>query len=564
MLYPFERIRGFFSVTVFQFPGSPARKSMLLSGTSASRHVWSPRHLLQAALLASFTLGAAAPAQAVFWFDEDPMRPRGMMAPEAPPPPPPPPHISRDHRLKQQGAALEKQAKAHAKPVGPLVIAISIDKQTMRIFDANGLFAETRVSTGMKGHETPLGVFSVIQKNKWHKSNIYSGAPMPYMQRITWSGIALHAGALPGYPASHGCIRIPMAFATKLWSWTRMGARVIITPGEISPSEFSHPQLVAQKPVPVAVAPMAAPKDERPATAKPDGKSTEVRSDDLGLKPGTAGERSKTVTADAANAIGAPAKPVLSDVNAAMVQMSAASADLAKAPGKTSDDNARVTRQDVDAAAARIAESPLPDVRKALDARAEDLPPKSPLPEARKDDTRSADTTKTDAKVEPKPGTAKLDAVDIPPPPDTSPKRTGQIAVLISGKDGKLYVRQNFSPLFETPITIKPGDRPLGTHIFTARIDKDEAKSIHWTAMSLPAVPHRAATDGRRKHAVIGEVQPLTDTAAEALDRISIPEDAMAQIGEAIATGGSIIVSDQSIKAGGETGQGTEFVVPMR
>jgi hypothetical protein len=148
MLYPFERIRGFFSVTVFQFPGSPARKSMLLSGTSASRHVWSPRHLLQAALLASFTLGAAAPAQAVFWFDEDPMRPRGMMAPEAPPPPPPPPHISRDHRLKQQGAALEKQAKAHAKPVGPLVIAISIDKQIRRQWPV-------RRNARLHGHERP-------------------------------------------------------------------------------------------------------------------------------------------------------------------------------------------------------------------------------------------------------------------------------------------------------------------------------------------------------------------------------------------------------------------------
>ncbi len=545
-------------MTIFQFSGRAARKHMLLSGTSVSSHTRSPRLLLQAALLATVTLGVAAPAHAVFWFDEDPMRPRSMMAP--PPPPAPPPQVHRDNRLKQQGAALEKQAKEHAKPVGPLVIAISIDKQTMRVFDANGLFAETRVSTGMKGHETPTGVFSVIQKNKWHKSNIYSGAPMPYMQRITWSGIALHAGALPGYPASHGCIRLPMAFATKLWSWTRMGARVIITPGEISPAEFSHPQLIAQKPVPVAAAPMAAPRDEQPASVKPaDGKST-----DLGLKPAssTPGELGKTVTADATNAIGIAAKPVISDVNAAMAQMSTASAELAKSAEKKSDDNARVTRQDVDAAAAKAAELPTPATTKA-----DDLPLKSPLaaaPEAKKDDTRPASAPKPEAKTDIKPETAKLDAVDIPPAPDTSPKRTGQIAVLISGKDGKLYVRQNFSPLFETPIAIKASDRPLGTHIFTARIDKDEAKSIHWTAVSLPAVPHRAAADGRRKQAAATEAPPLSDSAAEALDRISIPEDAMAQIADAIASGGSIIVSDQSIKAGGETGQGTEFVVPLR
>ena len=103
----------------------------------------------------------------------------------------------------------------------------------MKIYDANGFFAEAPVSTGMKGHPTPMGVFSVIQKHKLHHSNIYSGAPMPYMQRITWSGVAMHAGVLPGYPASHGCIRMPMAFAMKMWNWTKMGARVVVTPGEM-------------------------------------------------------------------------------------------------------------------------------------------------------------------------------------------------------------------------------------------------------------------------------------------------------------------------------------------
>ena len=102
----------------------------------------------------------------------------------------------------------------------------------------------------MKGHPTPMGVFSIIQKHKLHHSNIYSGAPMPFMQRITWSGIAMHAGVLPGYPASHGCIRMPMAFAARMWNWTKMGARVIVTPGEITPASFSHPLLAEQKVAP--------------------------------------------------------------------------------------------------------------------------------------------------------------------------------------------------------------------------------------------------------------------------------------------------------------------------
>ena len=140
--------------------------------------------------------------------------------------------------------------ETNAKPQGPLIIAVSIEQQKVRVYDTNGLFAESPVSTGMKGHSTPMGVFSIIQKHKMHRSNIYSGAPMPYMQRITWSGVAMHAGVLPGYPASHGCIRMPTAFAMKMWNWTRMGARVIITPGQITPASFSHPLLVAQKVVP--------------------------------------------------------------------------------------------------------------------------------------------------------------------------------------------------------------------------------------------------------------------------------------------------------------------------
>ena len=163
----------------------------------------------------------------------------------------PVPAQPRKQKVRRPAAKAEAARKeTSAKPHGPLIIAISIEQQKVRVYDSNGLFAESPVSTGMKGHSTPMGVFSVIQKNKMHRSNIYSGAPMPYMQRITWSGIALHAGVLPGYPASHGCIRMPMAFAVKMWNWTRMGARVVITPGAITPANFSHPLLVAQKVVP--------------------------------------------------------------------------------------------------------------------------------------------------------------------------------------------------------------------------------------------------------------------------------------------------------------------------
>jgi hypothetical protein len=150
-----------------------------------------------------------------------------------------------------------------------------------------------------------------------------------------------------------------------------------------------------------------------------------------------------------------------------------------------------------------------------------------------------------------------------------SPKRTGQIAVFISRKDSKIYVRQNFAPLFEAPVTIAPSDRPLGTHIFTADVDRADANVLHWSAVSLP-VPARNVTHDdegarRRKATPAAEAKPLpiADSPAEALDRIAVPADVMARISEALTTGASIIVSDQGINQG-ETGEGTDFIVSLR
>jgi hypothetical protein len=158
-----------------------------------------------------------------------------------------------------------------------------------------------------------------------------------------------------------------------------------------------------------------------------------------------------------------------------------------------------------------------------------------------------------------------------PDPATATPKRSGQIAMFVSRKDSKLYVRQNFTPLFDVPVTIASSDRPLGTHVFTAQVDKDDANVLHWSVVSLP-VPRVAQRNDederasrRRKIAGVVEVKslPAPDSAAEALDRLNLPADAMAKIAEALSTGGSIIVSDQGIAAG-ETGEGTDFIVSLR
>src|ERR1700754_4748768 len=220
-------------------------KSQLLNCTASSILILRVAALAVGVLAVAGPMTVAAPAHAEgYWSDDGDYRYYNERMP--------PPQARRiyHHAAKKQ----IKPAKEAAKPQGPLIIGISINKQHLKIYDANGLFAETPVSTGMRGHPTPMGVFSIIQKQKLHHSNIYSGAPMPFMQRITWSGIAIHAGVLPGYPASHGCIRMPMAFAVKMYGWTKMGARVVVTPGELTPASFSHPLLATQKVVPQPVA----------------------------------------------------------------------------------------------------------------------------------------------------------------------------------------------------------------------------------------------------------------------------------------------------------------------
>ena len=115
-----------------------------------------------------------------------------------------------------------------ASPRGPVTILVDLSRQVAIVYRNGIAIGMTTVSTGKKGHETPTGVFTILQKNEKHRSNLYNNAPMPYMQRLTWDGVALHAGNLPGYPQSHGCVRMPMAFAQKLYATTTMGGTIVV------------------------------------------------------------------------------------------------------------------------------------------------------------------------------------------------------------------------------------------------------------------------------------------------------------------------------------------------
>jgi lipoprotein-anchoring transpeptidase ErfK/SrfK len=613
-------------------------------------------------LTAAGIIAAATPADAAlyYWRDSDP----GMYGYAEPPQRARPPQRVRRAPKKQETKV--KEPAVH--PQLPLVIAVSIGSQRVRIYDANGFFAEAPVSTGMPGHPTPMGVFSVIEKDRYHHSNIYSGAPMPFMQRITWGGVALHAGVLPGYPASHGCIRMPNDFATKMWGWTKLGARVFVTPGDLpAPASFSHPFLAAYKvaPQPVVAEPPADAKvgpkaDLGAAETKPvDGKldlrptlghdkpadAAATRTADAGSKTtvtmtDAGGTAPKPVeTADAAgivpakagettgeakpNVAGAAAKhdevPEQKVAEAKPVEATLMAPETGAKPeqpvtaDKAEGDDAKPER--TASADAKGEEKPeaKTEAIKTETIRTEAIRTEAKTDEAPKaaEAPKAVEPAKTvDVKAEPKLGavdapetaeTPKADAkpdaakVDVAKPADAKPakkdetrvalpgkvakeppKRAGQIAVFISGKDSKLYVRQNFQPLFDVPVTIASSDRPLGTHVFTAQVDKEDSNVLHWSVVTVPMSRalrreesrQRAASRGKHKGApppppVEAKPQIMSDSPAEALDRITVPPEAMARIAEALTSGGSIIVADQSIKQG-ETGEYTDFILSLR
>ena len=290
-----------------------------------------------------------------------------------------------------QGAGGQYPAWGH-QPKGTVILTITLSEQKMTIWDDGEPVARVAISSGVEKHPTPTGLFSIMIKKRFHRSNIYSDAPMPFMQRITWSGVALHQGHVPGRPASHGCIRLPAAVAQKLFTYTPIGCRVIITDKAVEPQRFSSSRLFTARPHVL-----------RLATAN--------------------------------------------DV-----------------PSVTATEN---------------------------------------------------------------------------------PARIGHVALFISAKENKLFMRQNFQPVFESDLRID-GTAPLGTHLFTAmKVSKDDG-AVQWSQLTMPE-SHLPQLDAR-----------------SALERITIPAEARREVAHALHQGASLIVSDQGFNR--EIGRkgGTDFIVLTR
>ena len=418
--------------------------------------------------------------------------------------------LTADAQAKQARPAPAAEATAPRAAGEPIMAIVSIKSQQVTFYDADGWILRAPVSTGVTERETPAGVFAVLEKEKDHHSTMYDDAWMPNMQRITWNGIALHGGPLPGYAASHGCIRMPYGFAEKLYDKTWIGMRVIISPNDAVPVEISHPALLTPNAEAIAAAPGRA--------------DTLVREADEAKQ-----------AADDAKKAAARAKRETASLNASLRKLKLhkaraaaelASADKALAAAKTDQAKARAEerRQKASAKAAEAATL--------LDSATADAQAKRDADAAARDVLKAAETKKaatakaaTDAKLALEP-----------------------VSIYISRATQKLYVRRNthkrwpdggevFDSSIEVPVTIRDPDKPIGTHVFTAMAR--QGAGLRWTVVTID--------NG--------------DDAKDALDRITIPQEVLDRVAPTASPRSSIIISDEPLSA--ETNYRTEFVAVL-
>jgi L,D-transpeptidase-like protein len=379
------------------------------------------------------------------------------------------------------------------------------------------------VSSGQKGRETPAGIFSVLQKDAEHYSNLYEYGYMPHMQRLTWSGIALHGGPLPGYPASHGCVRMPFAFAARLFDAARLGMRVIVAPTDTVPVEIAHPNLFHSKSEASALA--AARVVEAAEAAK---KADQARLAAVGA------------ARDAARGM-MPMRVAENLKLRAEEQLAAAEATLAtanSAEAKTQAEDARAKALD------KIAE-----LRAQWAAAKADLQPKLDAVAPARAAAAAAEALRAAAAQAAEEATRELEPVSM----------------FISRKTQRLYVRRAFQPIWESPVTIVDADRALGTHVFTALERTSSDRNMRWSAVTLddgrpPAsdIEPKSRDGGGRGQAIEPKVSE-SNSAKLAIDRIVIPQDVLDRIAGMLSPRSSLIVSDEELSA--ETGKDTEFVV---
>lgn len=446
---------------------------------------------------------------------------------------------------------------------GPAMLAVvSIRDQRISVYDAAGNAVRARVSSGQTDYETPVGIYSILQKNKDHYSNLYDDAQMPFMQRLTWSGIALHAGALPGYPASHGCVRLPYKYAEQIFGLAKIGTRVVVARENVAPSPIEHSMLF--KPtvagLQVAATPIAYEPDAELALAPftPDLRNWPERQ--------ALYEQLKT-TATAKTSEAEAAAPELEQLQKAMKERESVRAKTAKAlkraeKAKSKTDgwvesvNKRIASAKSDRAR-KSAETELPKAQAAAD-KANKAFDAAKLP----DDAAAAELAKaTDAfNVS---NAVKKKATDAA---KEARRKVLPVSVFVSLKTQRVYVRQGHEAVMDMPITVTDPFRPIGTHTFTALDFKGTGDDVRWNVVTIE--PRKADDfddgwdgDRRSRRTASADIPPPTDVekAKAALDRITLPREVIDQVSQYVWPGSSLIVSDEELSK--EAGEATDFVV---
>lgn len=459
-----------------------------------------------------------------------------------------------------------QQQETTKRPAGqPVLAVVSLGDQRVTIYDKDGAIMHGPISSGATPNDTPPGIYSILQKNREHYSNRYDDAAMPFMQRITWTGIALHAGALPGYPASHGCVRLREDFANQLFDMTKLGMRVVVSRNNMAPEPISHPLLFKPKPfrdnvavlTPAAITvPQRAEegKDTRYDGGNPNdppelGTRTAALQAIIASKTAEADELEKKV--DAARTVAkqkqresAQAARALKSAETASKRavewLADADRDLARAKNEKATKRAEAQKAK---ATAKVAETKakLEQVQAST---------KPALEEAQ----RAADALKAaEAEKNAAASTAR-----------EAERKLSPVSVFISRKTGKIYIRQDFEQIFEGDVTIRDPDQSIGTYTFTAVDYQPGGRDMRWNVVSIagrqPGEPEKSSGMNRIRRDASPEPIP-TDVAAAsaALDRIEIPRETMDRISELVLPGSSLIVSDEA--AHKETGKKTDFIV---
>ena len=424
----------------------------------------------------------------------------------------------------------EKAAQESLSREAVLAI-VSIKDQNVTVYDADGGSMRARVSSGRTGYETPVGVYSVLQKKEEHYSNLYDDASMPYMQRITWSGVALHGGALPGYPASHGCVRLPESFARRIFPLTKIGMRVVVSYDDVAPVEISHPLLLKPTPPPAieSAVPIAmsyhedVSSEEGGSPFEPNVKRWPARLAQLeALKSVAAG---KQIEADSANSQADEMKQIVAEKKEPR-DKAAKALRKAEAAKKVADD--KVARADKGLASAKSPktvanwEAAKAKAMKAAEETAAKVAALSETLAAAEAELQIA--TDQAAPYEAARAAAVAQASE-------AKRKTQPVSIFISLKTQKLYVRQGHEPVFEAPVTISEPERPIGTHVYTAVDYTKDGKDLRWTAVTLE---HRgtnyASSDDRLTSDAEGTPQTEAARAAAALDRITIEPDVLDRV----------------------------------